>query len=169
MKNSNQKSSAIYAFIDSQNLNLGVKSSGWTLDFRKFHILLKEKYHVQKTYLFIGQVAGNEKLYTYLQESGYILIFKPTLEFKHKKEKITKGNVDAELVLHTMIQWNNFGKAIIVSGDGDFHCLIEYLSDSGKLEKVFVPNYKYSSLLRRFAAKIVQIDLFKRKIEKKIK
>ena len=31
-----------------------------------------------------------------------------------------KGNVDAELVLHTMIEYKHFDKAIIVSGDGDF-------------------------------------------------
>jgi len=75
-------SKIIYAFIDSQNLNLGVKDQGWTLDFAKFRILLKEKYHVEKAYLFIGQVVGNELLYASLQESGYILIFKPTLERK---------------------------------------------------------------------------------------
>jgi len=65
-----------------------------------------------------------------------------------------------------MIQSNNFKKAIIVSGDGDFHCLIEYLFDNDKLEKIFVPNYKYSSLLRKFAAKIVQVGLFKKKVAK---
>ena len=41
------------------------------------------------------------------------------LEFRRGKKKITKGNVDAELVLHTMIQWSSFDKAIIISGDGD--------------------------------------------------
>lgn len=157
----------VYAFIDSQNLNLGVKSSGWTLDFHKFRIYLREKYKVEKAYLFIGQVAGNEKLYTYLQESGYIIIFKPTLEYIHDKERVTKGNVDAELVLHTMIQWNNFQSAIIVSGDGDFHCLIEYLQDQGKLNKIIVPNKKYSSLLRKFAPKILQIELIKQKVLRK--
>jgi len=166
MKKTNKTKIRIYAFIDSQNLNLGVKSSGWTLDFRKFRIYLKEKYQVEKAYLFIGQVAGNEKIYTFLQKSNYIVIFKPTLEFKKNKEKITKGNVDAELVLHTMIQWNNFDKAIIVSGDGDFHCLIEHLNDNNKLEKIIVPNKKYSSLLRRFAKKIVSVSLFKKKVKK---
>lgn len=154
-----------YAFIDSQNLNLGVKSLGWTLDFKKFRVFLKEKYATEIAYLFIGQVPGNEKLYTFLQESGFILIFKPTLEFKRGSERVTKGNVDAELVLHTMIQWPNFEKAIIVSGDGDFHCLIEYLEDNKKLEKVIVPNQKYSSLLRKFANKIVQVGLFRKKVE----
>jgi|SRR3989344_2822713 len=76
----------IYAFIDSQNLNLAIHSLG-----------------------------------------GYHLIFKPTVTHKIKGKHETKGNVDAELVLHTLIQFPNYSKAIIVSGDGDFHCLIEYL------------------------------------------
>ena len=32
-----------FAYIDGQNLNLGVKSMGWNLDFKKFRIYLKEK------------------------------------------------------------------------------------------------------------------------------
>lgn len=156
-----------YAFIDSQNLNLGVKDQGWTLDFAKFRILLKEKYHIEKAYLFIGQVAGNELLYAYLQESGYILIFKPTLERHFGKKVIVKGNVDAELVLHAMIQYESYNKAVIVSGDGDFHCLIEYLESKNKLFKIIVPNKKYSSLLRKFAEFIVLIELFKKKVAKK--
>jgi len=159
-------SSRIYAFIDSQNLNLGVKSSGWSLDFKEFIKYLRTKYKVTKAFLFIGHVAGNEKLYTFLQKVGYVLIFKPTLEYKKNKKAITKGNVDAELVLHTMIEWENFDKAIIVSGDGDFYCLVEHLDDNQKLEKIIVPNYKYSSLLRKFATKIVQVNLFKDKVKK---
>lgn len=161
-----QSKKTIFAFIDSQNLNLGVKSTGWTLDYTKFRVYLEEKYGVEKAYLFIGQIAGNEKLYTYLQESGYVLIFKPTLEFKKNQQRVTKGNVDAELVLHAMIQWNNYDKAVIVSGDGDFHCLIEHLNDNHKLEKILVPNHKYSSLLRKFADKIVQVSLLRRKVKK---
>ena len=32
-----------FSFIDSQNLNLGVQSLGWKLDFRRFRIYLKQK------------------------------------------------------------------------------------------------------------------------------
>lgn len=155
----------IYAFIDSQNLNLGVLSSGWKLDFHKFRVFLKDKYNVEKAYLFIGHVSGNEKLYTFLQEAGYIIIFKPTLEFKKNKRKHIKGNVDAELVLHAMLHFGEYEGAIIVSGDGDFHCLVEHLDEAGKLEKIIVPNSQFSSLLRKFASKIVPIDKFKHKIE----
>ena len=95
-----------YAFIDSQNLNLGVKSQGWKLDWRKFRQYLRNKYGVVKAYLFIGQ---------------------------------------------------------------DFHCLIEYLEEKGKLLKILAPTNHYSSLLRRFNQKhyIVRIDLLKSSLEQK--
>ena len=86
--------------------------------------------------------------------------------FGQKKTKI-KGNVDAELVLHTMIEYKNYDKAIIVSGDGDFYCLIEYLANNNKLAKIIVPNKKYSSLLRKFAMFIVNISFLKDKLHKR--
>src|SRR3989344_5122607 len=156
------ESQKIYAFIDSQNLNLGVKSQGWTLDFGKFRQLLITKYNIKKTFLFIGFVQDNQSLYTYLQSVGFICVFKPTQEIKDKSGKvIVKGNVDAELVLHAMIEYKNYDKTVIVSGDGDFHCLIEYLYQKNKLLKVIVPNKRYSSLLRKFGKFIVNVGLFK--------
>lgn len=138
-----------FAFIDSQNLNLGIKEIGWKLDFKKFRRYLEEKYSVNKAYIFIGYVPGNEPLYTNLQSMGYICIFKPTLELKDGR---VKGNVDAELVLHTMIQISNFNKAIIVSGDGDFYCLVEYLLEQKKLEMLLVPDEtRYSALLKKLS------------------
>lgn len=154
----------VYAFIDSQNLNLGVISQGWNLDFKRFFVFLKEKYQVTKAFLFIGFIPKNQKLYDYLRESGYTLIFKPVLEAKIKIK--IKGNVDAELVLHTMIEYPHYNKAIIVSGDGDFYCLVEYLAGKNKLEKIMVPNKKYSSLLRKYSSSIVNIDLFRNKLKK---
>lgn len=155
----------IYAFIDSQNLNLGVRNSfKKKLDFKKFRVYLKEKYNVQKAYLFIGFVDKNTSLYQELQEAGYILILKPTLQVKANKSAKVKGNVDAELVLHTMIQFKNYDHAIIVSGDGDFHCLIEYLEKRNKLKKIIVPSGKYSSLLRKFGRFIVPVKLFLEKV-----
>lgn len=158
-----------FAFIDSQNLNLGVQSLGWKLDWRKFRQYLRNKYNVEKAYLFIGQLAGNESLYKYLQECGYILIFKPTLYHYEGKRLVVKGNVDAELVMHTMIEFKNYEKAIIVSGDGDFYCLIEYLEERRKLLKVLVPSKHFSSLLRKFNQNnyIVRMDLLQDSLELK--
>lgn len=163
------KLSTVYAFIDSQNLNLGVKSQGWKLDWRKFRQYLRNKYNVVKAYLFIGQVAGNEALYASLQEFDFILIFKPTLEFRRQGKITIKGNVDAELVLHAMIQYENYDKAVIVSGDGDFYCLIEYLDKKKKLLKILAPTRHYSGLLRKFNSQnyIFRIDLLRNTLEQK--
>jgi len=163
-----EKAQNNYAFIDSQNLNLAIKDCGWELDFARFYIYLKDKYKVTKAFLFIGYVAGNEALYTFLQKAGYIVIFKPTLEYVKKGVRHTKGNVDAELVLHAMVEYPNYDKAIIVSGDGDFHCLIEYLKKQGKLLHVLIPNSKkYSALLRKFRKYFIYIDKLEKKLGKR--
>lgn len=152
-----------YAFIDSQNLNLAVRDLGWKLDFKRFRVYLRDKYGVQKAFLFIGYVSGNTLLYAQFRKWGYIVIFKPTLEV----DGVVKGNCDAELVLHCMIEKDNFNKAVIVSNDGDFHCLIEYLIEQRKLLKLLTPSRKYSSLLRKFAKYIVPVPLFRHKVEHK--
>jgi uncharacterized LabA/DUF88 family protein len=172
------KVGTIYAFIDSQNLNLSVQKDivenntgrtiyqGWKLDFRRFFIYLKDKHKVDKACLFIGRVAGNERLYEFIEGVGYSVIYKPTLDYADGKEKHTKGNVDAELVLHAMIEFPNYNKAIIVSGDGDYHCLIEYLEAKKKLLHVIIPNkVSYSSLLREYNQYLVYINDLRAKLE----
>jgi uncharacterized LabA/DUF88 family protein len=135
-----------YAFIDSQNLNLSIRELGWKLDFKRFRIYLKEKYQVTKAFLFVGYIEGNNDLYVHLQEAGFLCIFKPTLKYK---DGSTKGNCDAELVLQAMIEFTSYDKAVIVTGDGDFHCLIKYLLEKDKLRAVLIPNHvKYSALLK---------------------
>ena len=102
---------------------------------------------VEKAYLFIGYVEGNNDLYVSLQSAGFICIFKPTLL---SKEGVVKGNVDAELVLQAMIEYPNYDKAVIVTGDGDFLCLADYLVKQDKLSAVLIPDQRrYSALLKR--------------------
>jgi uncharacterized LabA/DUF88 family protein len=153
-----------YAFIDSQNLNLGINKLNWKLDFKKFRIYLKEKYKISQAFLFIGFIPENQDLYSSLQKDGYILIFKPVLFDCDKKPK---GNVDADLVLQAMIEFNNYEQAIIVSSDGDFYCLVKYLYEQGKLSRVISPDVKNCSKLLKKTAKekIVFMDNLKNKLE----
>ena len=112
---------------------------------------LSNKFNVSKAFIFIGKIKGNHKLYDYLRGCGYELVFKPTTKDSQGKPK---GNIDAELVLHAAkIEYDNYDKAVIVSGDGDFYCLHKYLKTQGKLGKIIIPNRKSeSSLLREFQA-----------------
>lgn len=154
-----------YAFIDSQNLNLGVRSLGWKLDYRKLRLFLKNKFFVGKAFMFIGLVANNQKLYTQLQSAGFILVFKPTIRYFENGKETVKGNVDAELVLcATAIEYKNYHKAVIVTGDGDFACLMEYLSGKGKLLKIITPTHKYSQLLEPFRDYIIRAEQMKKSV-----
>jgi uncharacterized LabA/DUF88 family protein len=160
-----------YAFIDSQNVNLSIRRLGWYLDWRRFRIYLQEKYAVSKAYLFIGYVEGNNDLYISLQQAGFICIFKPTLKYK---DGTIKGNVDADLVLQAMIEYPNYDKAVIVTGDGDFLCLADYLLKQEKLETVLIPNSKsYSALLKRINRPdrkyIAFMDALQERLEYKMK
>lgn len=149
----------VYAFIDSQNLNLGTGKDirrngkliykGWKLDFKKFRRYLADKFRVSKAFLFIGYIPQNTILYNWLKKSGYQLIFKPTVK---DSEGRVKGNVDAELVLHSCaIEFENYDKAVVVAGDGDYRCLYEFLITKNKLLRIIIPNEKSeSSLLKPF-------------------
>ena len=153
-----------YAFIDSQNLNLGVQRLGWKLSFGKFRIYLEEKYQVVRAYLFIGYIPNNRDLYKSLQEVGYVLIFKPVLQ-----NVVIKGNVDADLVLQSMIDLNEYDKAVIVTSDGDFYSLVKYLKDHDKLALVLSPNQQKCSILLTKSAgdKIDFMNNLRKKLEYK--
>ena len=154
-----------YAFIDSQNLNLSIRGQGWILDFHRFRTYLEDKYNVAKAFLFIGYIPQNQDLYTSLQKDGYILVFKPTLTLSDGR---VKGNIDAELVLHAMIEFENYNKALIVTGDGDFYCLVDFLIKQDKLLKLMVPNReKFSSLFKKLMAHTVFMNNLRGKLEYK--
>lgn len=153
-----------FAFIDGQNLHLGFKERlGWLLDYQRFRVYLEETYGVTRAYYFIGLVPENQALYTFLQNAGYTLVFK---QVQLRGEKL-KGNVDAELVLQAMIDYADYERAVIVTSDGDFACLVRHLYAKGKLERVLSPTMKTCSVLLRQAAR-TRIDFLegaRRKLE----
>lgn len=159
------KKDNVFAFIDSTNLHLSIRNQGWKLDYKRFRRYLQDKFSVSKAFMFLGYIPTNQDLYSGLQSDGYILVFKPTLKLPSGK---TKGNVDAELVLHTMLEYRNYDKAVIVAGDGDYYCLVNHLDKQNKLRRLVIPDKnEYSSLLRKFASK--NVITFMNDLEKKLK
>jgi len=153
-----------FAFIDGQNLHLGTQECGWTVDYKKLRIYLKDKYHVVEAHYFLGFVSDNEQdLYTNLQKAGFILDFREhSMALRGKK----KGNVDCDIVFAVMkklVEKEEFDKVVIVSGDGDYIKLVDYLIKKGKFEKILFPNKNFaSSLYKRFGSEYYD-DLEKNK------
>lgn len=80
-----------------------------------------------------------------------------------------KGNIDADLVLQTMIDFSNYDQAIIVSSDGDFYSLVKHLYQNNKLRFVMSPYIKTCSTLLKKEAKerIIFMDNLRKKLEYK--
>lgn len=136
------------AFIDGQNLYLGTTKEQWQINYARLRIYLKEKYQVVEAYYFFGYISEYQKgLYTNLQQSGFTILFK-----EHDKRLLAKkkGNVDTDIVFEAMkhlVDDNSFEKILLISGDGDYKKLIDYLISKNKFKKILFPNKKFVSSL----------------------
>lgn len=136
------------AFIDGQNLYLGTKQDGWNINLSKLKIYLKDKYNIKEAYYFIGYLQEeNNELYKEIQKAGFIITFKEHNEYAITKKK---GNVDTDIVFEMMknlIENNDFNKIVLVSGDGDYKKVVDYLISKERFEKILFPNRKFASSL----------------------
>lgn len=137
-----------YAFIDGQNLHLGTQESGWKIDIYRFQTYLYEKYDIGKAFSFLGvPIAKHQALYDNLQHAGFTLSFREhPAEVMGKK----KGNIDTDLIFEVMrlcVESKDLGKVFIVSGDGDYKRLVDFLIRKGKFGKLLFPNKKFASSL----------------------
>jgi len=155
-----------FAYIDGANLYKGIRELGWEIDYKRFCVWLSEKYSVTKKYIFLGFVPTNANLYRDLQNWGYTVVFKPTVSDGRGD---IKGNCDAEMVLQAVSDMyeNLFESAVIVTGDGDFACLVNFLKDKNRFERLLSPNPKKASLLLRKAVpeEIVFLERFRKRLE----
>jgi uncharacterized LabA/DUF88 family protein len=147
------------AYIDGANLHNAMDDLGWKLDYRRFHVWLKEKYGVKQAYLFIGLIPKYKDLYTYLQKCGFTLVFK---EVVYDGAGKPKGNCDADLVLQATrdAYEKNMERAVLVSSDGDYAELVKFLQNRNQFEVILSPSKKEkcSILLKRTNAPISYIN-----------
>lgn len=104
-------------------------------------------------------------MYSSLSELGYILIFKETLEIEGK----VKGNCDAELVLAAISNFyeDHTQGALLVTGDGDFACLLDFFKEKDHNVIVLAPNKNFCSfLLKKRNVRIVFLEEVKKKFIK---
>ncbi len=139
------------AFIDGQNLHMGTSKRStdpWHIDLARFRVYLQQKYSVVKAYYFLGFVQNeNQDLYEKIQNAGFVLVFR-----EHNPAMIgkKKGNVDTDIIfqiMKKMYKKENFTKIVLVSGDGDYKKMIDFLIEEGRFEKILFPHRKFASSL----------------------
>ena len=63
-----------------------------------------------------------------------------------------KGNVDTDIIFSIMekiAEREKFDKVVLVSGDGDYFKMVQYLTTKGRFAKLLAPNKKSMSSLYR--------------------
>jgi len=141
------------AFIDGQNLHMGTAKreiDPWRVDLKRFRIYLAEKYHVTTAFYHLGYVQDSlsaKELYEKIQNAGFILVFR-----QHSEAMIgtKKGNVDSDIIFSIMkrlYKKEDFKKIILVSGDGDYKDLVDFLIEENRFEKILFPDKKRASSL----------------------
>ena len=158
MDNKKQNKDKNYAFIDGQNLYMSTakrKVEPWRIDLARFRIYLSQKYHVDRAYYHLGYVSKKQQdLYEKIQNAGFILVFK-----KHSlvMAGLKKGNVDSDIIFSVMrrlYKKEDFAKIIIVSGDGDYKSLVDFLIEENRFEKILFPDFnRASSLYKKITRK----------------
>jgi uncharacterized LabA/DUF88 family protein len=161
------------AYIDGQNFYIGTAKRAidpWTVDLARFRVYLAQKYHVTKAYYFLGYVQDeNQDLYEEIQNAGFILLFKQHNPAMMGKKK---GNVDSDIVFTVMkklYKKEDFNNIILVSGDGDYKVLVDFLIEEKRFEKILFPNKKFaSSLYKELGSQYFDyLENIRVKIEKK--
>ena len=141
-----------YAFIDGQNfykskqaIEEELEALEVRLDLSEFRVYLSEKHAVGVAYYFIGYLPRNKIVYSELRAQGYDLKFKEVSVLENE----IKGNVDVNLTLQSMIDIDNYKKAVIITSDGDYADLVKYLYSKGKIECLIACSRGGSSYLLR--------------------
>ncbi len=139
------------AYVDGQNLYMATARGRdpWRIDMRRFRVYLRNKYKVDEAYYFIGAFDDrHSSLYESLQRAGFILVFR---EHGMGLKSDKKGNVDVDLTLYALRdlieRGQEYEKALIVSGDGDYFRLVQYLIEKGRFEKMLLPCKRFASSL----------------------
>ena len=138
-----------YAFIDAQNLYRSLSDGGWKLDYFKFRRYLSKRFGVKRAIVYIGKHPKYSNMRTMLRRAGFILELKEAIPYWDKNGEIQfKANVDIDLSVGTLGRYyNDYNKAIIVSGDGDYLPLYKYLQEIGKLGEIILPDREHGSKL----------------------
>ena len=147
-----------HVYIDGANLDRSARDLGYTIDYERFFGWLKQKYQASEIYYFIGYVQKYNYIYKKLEESGFKLVFKETVTDSRKK---IKGNCDAELVLQSIIDFYELivAQNIIITGDGDFRCLIDFFIERNVKVSILAPDKKRcSSLIKKSPVSITFLE-----------
>lgn len=158
------KQTTTYAFIDASNIIYSAARSGWKVDFEKLAKYLHERFGVQRIIYFAGVDTENLKqlkFYETLQKFGYELRLIPVRTFSDGSKK---ADVDSRMTFEMMLYFKEYEKAIIMTGDGDYYWVLEYLLKEKHGQIILISHSKTTArdLKKLFASKATDIETLRK-------
>lgn len=102
--------------------------------------------------LLLSRHLQRIRFYYKLQQFGYELHLKPVKMYKQEDGRTErKANCDVDMAFWLMKEKDDFNKAIILSGDGDFLPVLKYLKEQGKEVIILARGPRTAKEIKRFA------------------
>lgn len=147
-----QKQLRTYAFVDASNIIYGARAEGWFIDLKKLITYLKNKFKTKKVFFYYGKDSKSpekEKFLKKLESFGYILRVKEIKRFGNK----SKANCDVDLTIDALLYLDEYERAIILSGDGDFLPLYQVMKKRKKTVIIISSPKRTAREIKVFAGK----------------
>ncbi|OGY52061.1 MAG: hypothetical protein A3J59_04055 [Candidatus Buchananbacteria bacterium RIFCSPHIGHO2_02_FULL_56_16] len=103
--------------------------------------------------LLVGRHLQRVRFYRNLDRFGYKLLLKPVKLYEQEDGTTKrKANCDVDMAFYLMKEQNNFGKAVVLSGDGDFLPVLKHLKQAGKEIIILGRGERTAKEIRQFAS-----------------
>lgn len=166
MNKKQNKKPITYVFIDATNIIYGASDHKWKMDFKKLFKYLKTKYNAKKVFYYAGVDDQNKKqlgFYEKLQEFGYLLRLVPVKRFL---DGTVKADVDSRMTFEIMKYYDTYTQAVVMTGDGDFYWVLEYLLENHKKLNLLAFNTSTARELKQLVkGKFTALNRLKNKLE----
>jgi uncharacterized LabA/DUF88 family protein len=137
----------VRVYIDAANLILSARTHGIEYDIAILCEYLRYRYSATSCVYFTGRISALQADYSRIAKLGMEIVFKEIYS-EHAK---TKANCDVEIAhrITRDIERKKVDGIVLVSGDGDFAGLLDYIRDSGIETHLFAIHRKDTSRLLR--------------------
>jgi uncharacterized LabA/DUF88 family protein len=161
-------------FVDGANMFYTQKKGlGWFFDPAKLLKVLKADDELTDAYWYMGikqpPDPRDENFVRFLAYAGYVVRKKElkTIYDAETGESTQKANLDVEIVMDMFNTLENYDKAILLSGDGDFERALDLLRSRGKqICVVSTQNWIASELRMVVGSHFVDLQDLRDKIER---
>lgn len=159
-------------FIDGPNFHGSARDMGFDVDYQSLLTFFREGTKLVRAFYYTAlDVSGEhtplKPLVDWLSYNGYIVVTKPTKEFKNGGQRRIKGNMDVELAIDMLNMAPYLEHTVLFSGDGDFRRLVEAVQRRGVKVTVVAAADVTADELRRQADQFVELGGFRPCIERR--